>query len=149
VFAVNAGSNDVSSFAIGPHGVNLVGRASSGGTTPISLTTHGDLLYVLNAGGTGNISGLRIRNDGSLGAIAGSSQPLSSSASGPAQIGFDPDGDALVVTEKSTNRIVVYHVTEGLAGEPAAHPSNGMTPFGFAFDRRDDLLVSEAFGGKA
>ena len=47
VFAVNAGSNDVSSLEIGPHGLKLVSKVSSGGTTPISLTTYGDLLYVL------------------------------------------------------------------------------------------------------
>ena len=149
VFAVNAGSNDVSSLEVGPHGLKLVSRVSSGGATPISLTTHGDALYVVNAGGSGNIAGFRILDNGDLRAIAGSSQPLSSSASGPAQIGFDPDGDALVVTEKNTSKIVVYRVTEGLPGEPEAHASHGMTPFGFAFDPREDLLVSEAFGGKA
>ena len=148
VFTVNAGSNDVSSLEIGPHGLKLVSKVSSGGTTPISLTTHGDLLYVVNAGGSGNIAGFRILDNGDLLAIAGSSQPLSSSASGPAQIGFARDGDALIVTEKNTNKIVIYHVTGGLAGAPEVHASHGMTPFGFAIDRRDDLLVSEAFGGK-
>jgi 6-phosphogluconolactonase (cycloisomerase 2 family) len=147
IFAVNAGSNDVSSFEIGPHGIKLLGKVASGGTTPISLTAHGDLLYVVNAGGSGNIAGFKIRPDGSLRAIAGSSQSLSSGASGPAQISFDPDGDSLVVTEKNTNKILVYPVTEGLAGKPRAHASHGVEPFGFAFDRRDDLLVSEAFGG--
>src|SRR5215813_2437905 len=149
LFAVNAGSNDVSSFEVGSHGLRLASRFSSGGTTPISLATHGDLLYVLNAGGSGNIAGFQIRHDGSLEAITGSSQPLSSAASGPAQIGFDRDGDTLVVTEKNTNRIVTYHVTDGRAGAPEVHASHGTTPFGFAFDRGDDLLVSEAFGGKA
>src|SRR5215469_2969342 len=149
LFAVNAGSNDVSSFDVGPHGLRLVSRVSSGGTAPVSLTTHGDLLYVLNSGGSGNIAGFQIRHDGSLEVITGSSQPLSSAASGPAQIGFDRDGDALVVTEKATGKIVVYHVVDGRAGEPEVRASHGLTPFGFAFDRRDDLLVSEAFAGQA
>jgi 6-phosphogluconolactonase (cycloisomerase 2 family) len=149
VFAVNAGSNDISSFEIGPKGLKLVGRVSSGGSTPISLTTHDRLLYVLNSGGAGGIAGFTIRSNGSLEAIHGSSQALSSAAPGPAQIGFDPDGDTLVVTEKNTNRIVVYRVSDGRAGIPEVRPSHGMTPFGFTFDRRGDLLVSEAFGGKA
>jgi 6-phosphogluconolactonase (cycloisomerase 2 family) len=149
LFAVNAGSNEVSSFEIGPWGLKRVSRVASGGATPISLTTHRDLLYVLNAGGSGNIAGFRIHHNGALSPIAGSSQPLSSSTSGPAQIGFDRDGDTLVVTEKNTNRIVVYPVHKDLAGAPEVHASHGMTPFGFAFDRRDDLLVSEAFGGQA
>jgi 6-phosphogluconolactonase (cycloisomerase 2 family) len=149
VFAVNAGSNDVSSFVAGPHELRLVSRVASGGTTPISLTTHGGLLYVLNAAGFANIAGFQIRPDGSLEAIAGSSQPLSAAAPGPAQIGFDRDGEALVVTEKATNRIVAYHVEDGRAGEAEVHASHGATPFGFAFDQRDNLLVSEAFGGLA
>src|SRR5262249_42788016 len=120
LFAVNAGSNDVSSFEIRPHGLKWVSKVSSGGTTPISLTVHDDLLYVLNEGGSGNIAGLRIHHNGALSAIAGSSEPLSSSASGPAQVGFDRDGDSLVVTEKNTNKIVIYHVTDGLAGPPQA-----------------------------
>ena len=61
LLVVNAGSNDVSSFAVGPNGaLTLRGRASSGGTMPISVTIHDDLVYVLNAGGAGNISGLRL-----------------------------------------------------------------------------------------
>jgi 6-phosphogluconolactonase (cycloisomerase 2 family) len=146
LFAVNAGSNDVSSFEISLGGLKLVSRVPSGGTTPISVTTHGDLLYVVNAGDPGNIAGFRIDHNGALSAIAGSSQPLSSSASGPSQIGFDRDGDALVVTERNTNKVVVYHVTQGLAGNPEVHASHGENPFGFAFDRRDDLLIAEAFG---
>jgi 6-phosphogluconolactonase (cycloisomerase 2 family) len=150
LFVVNAGSSDVSSFAVGPQGgLTLIDRVSSGGTTPISLTAHADLLYVLNAGGSGNIAGFRIGEHGHLHAIAGSSQPLTSSTAVPPQIGFDRDGDALVVTEKATNQIVVYPVTAGRAGPPQAHASHGKTPFGFAFDRHDTLLVSEAFGGQA
>jgi 6-phosphogluconolactonase (cycloisomerase 2 family) len=44
--------------------------------------------------------------------------------------------------------IVTYRVRWwGLLGEPEAHESAGQTPFGFAFARRNLLLVSEAFGG--
>src|SRR5947209_15705137 len=52
LFAVNAGSNDVSVFDVGPVGLALASRTASGGTLPISLTVHGHVLYVLNAGGT-------------------------------------------------------------------------------------------------
>src|SRR5213593_3875087 len=53
LFAVNAGSNDVSVFTVGAAGLSLASRTSSGGTLPISLTVHGNELYVLNAGGSG------------------------------------------------------------------------------------------------
>src|SRR5436309_2618024 len=60
LFAVNAGSNDVSVFVVGPTGLSLASQTASGGTLPISLTAHGSLLYVLNAGGAGNISGFSV-----------------------------------------------------------------------------------------
>ena len=59
--AVNAGSNDVSLFAVNGDGsLSLTDRVSSGGTMPISVTISGNLLYALNAGGNGNVSGFAI-----------------------------------------------------------------------------------------
>jgi len=151
LFAVNAGSNQVSVFAVRRDGLDLLDVVDSGGEMPISLTLHGHILYVLNAGGSGNISGFRVRESGKLVALDDSTQPLSNGGTGaspqPAQISFSPDGDLLVVTEKGTNLIDVYQVEDGLAGAPVSHPSAGMTPFGFAFAGRNDLIVSEAFGG--
>jgi VCBS repeat-containing protein len=149
LFAVNAGSDDISAFAVAAAGAELVDRTTSGGTRPISVTVHGNLLYVLNAGGTGNIAGFRIGANGHLTAIAGSSRPLSSATAGAAELAFDNAGESLVVTEKATSRLDVYNVDRGRALGPTVFSSHGMTPFGFAFDRRDTLLVSEAFGGSA
>src|SRR5713226_2181895 len=56
LFVVNAGSNEISSFHVRPHGLSLIDTVDSGGLQPISLTVHGDLLYVLNAGGDGSIT---------------------------------------------------------------------------------------------
>lgn len=151
LFAVNAGSNQVSVFAVKERHLKLIDVVDSNGVQPISLTTHDGLLYVLNAGGSGNISGFRIRENGSLSPLDGSIQPLSNGgageAPGPAQISFSPDGDILVVTEKATNLIDTYEVRDGIASAPVTHTSAGATPFGFAFGRRDHLIVSEAFGG--
>ena len=147
LFAVNAASNDVSAFAITDSGLTLADRVASGGTEPISVTVHDGLLYVVNAGGSGNIAGFAIGLDGRLSPIAGSSRPLSQAAAGPAQIGFDRDGASLLVTEKATSRLVVYPLSAGVPGAPLVHASHGMTPFGFAFSR-GELLVSEAFGGR-
>ena len=68
-------------------------------------------MYVLNAGGAGNIAGFRLEH-GRLSAIANSSRPLSGSAAGPAEISFDPSGRFLVVTEKNTNRLSTYAVDD-------------------------------------
>lgn len=147
LFAVNAGSNDISAFKVRPNGLTLVSKTPSGGTRPVSLTVHDDLLYVLNAGGVNNISGFTIGESGALTPIPDSTKPLSTAATGPAQVEFNRDGELLVVTEKATNKISTYTVVNGIANGPIVRDSNGATPFGFAFDKRDRLIVSEAFGG--
>ena len=150
VFAVNAGSNDISALAVRPAGLELADTEPSGGTRPISLSAHGKLLYVLNAGSPANITGFRVKHDGKLEQLAGSTQPLSGPAVGPAEVAFSPDGDTLVVTEKGTNQIDLFRVgKDGLAGAATTRASEGMTPFGFDFDKRGNLIVSEAFGGAA
>ena len=101
IFAVNAGSNEVSVLSVDRNGLSLVDKKPSGGEQPISVTVHRNLLYVLNAGGSGNITGFKIHHNGSISPIPGSTKPLSSSASGPAQIEFNPNGRVLIVTEKA------------------------------------------------
>ncbi len=126
------------------------GRIASdpAGDHPISVTIHGRLVYVLDDGGAGNIAGFRLDRRGHLDAIAGSDRPLSGAGTGPAQIEFTPQGDALVVTEKATNRILAYKLhRDGTTSGPSVGPSAGTTPFGFAFDRAGHAIVSEATGG--
>jgi VCBS repeat-containing protein len=149
LLVVNAGSNEVSSFEVGDNGaLTLRGKAPSGGTMPISVTIHGNLVYALNAGGTGNISGLRLNADGSLSPIAGSTRGLSASDVGPAEVSFDPSGAWLVVTEKNTNKIDTWRVgSDGLATGRVVNASAGVTPFGFTFTSKGILTVTEAFGG--
>jgi len=148
LFAVNAGSNTVSTFRVEQHGLTLTDQESSRGAEPISLTAYGRLLYVLNGGGAGNITGFDIRTDGTLIPIRRSTRLLSGNAVGPAQVQFSPRGDLLVVTEKATNLIDTWVVgNDGRPHEHAAHQSAGQTPFGFAFDPSSHLIVSEAHGG--
>jgi 6-phosphogluconolactonase (cycloisomerase 2 family) len=153
LFAVNAGSNEISALRSDGTGLSLTDTAPSNGVHTISLTVHGDLLYVLNAGSgssAGNISGFTVGNGGSLTALAGSTRPLSAPAVGPAQVQFSPDGRTLVVTEKGTSLIDTYTVApNGIASGPTAQASSGTTPFGFDFDKRGHLIVSDAFGGGA
>jgi len=150
LFAVNAASNSITSFAVDGASLTRVSTVASGGTLPISLTTHGNLVYVLNAGGTENITGFSVSQNGGLTMLPGSSRPLSGTGVGPAEVGFDPSGSSLVVTEKNTNRIDVFAVgNNGLASAPVVNASAGQTPFGFAFNQQGVLIVSEAFGGGA
>jgi hypothetical protein len=66
LFAVNAGSNQISVLRVRRTGLDLVDLADSGGVRPISLTVHNDLLYVLNEGATPNMTGFTIAGDGTL-----------------------------------------------------------------------------------
>jgi 6-phosphogluconolactonase len=146
LFAVNAGSHSVALFSVHPDGLELKATVASGGVRPISVTVRGNLAYVLNAGGAGNISGFVVGH-GSLTPLADSTRPLGTGSAGPAQVSFTPDGSALVVTEKASSTIDTYAV--GADGRPAAavvSPSAGGTPFGFDFDNRGHLLVSNAAG---
>lgn len=151
LLAVNAGSNDVSAFAVNKDKLTLIGRTPSGGVRPVSIAVDDDLVYVLNAGGSGNVAGFRLSFGGKLTPIANASRPLSGAATtNAAQVGFNREGSTLVVTERATNNIVAFPVDyEGKLGAPVINTSNGRTPFGFEFTRRDTLLVSEAFGGAA
>ncbi len=153
MFAVNAGDGSVSTFVVhSDRTLMLLSKVASGGVRPVSVTTAGDLVYVLNAGGggtAGNIAGFRIYPAG-LGAISSSTRPLSADTTAPAQISFTLDGKVLVVTEKATNVIDTYVVdVDGRAGAPNVQASVGATPFGFAFGANGHLIVSEAFGGTA
>jgi DNA-binding beta-propeller fold protein YncE len=145
LFAVNAASNSVTEFKVNGDRLTWVASAPSGGTTPISLTYRKHVLYVLNAGGAGNIAGFRVSGH-NLTPIAGSVRPLGAGSSGPAQVAFTPDGSALVVTEKASSTIDTYPLDgHDSAGAPIVSPSAGGTPFGFDF-AGGHLLVSEAAG---
>ncbi|MDE2593040.1 MAG: beta-propeller fold lactonase family protein [Burkholderiales bacterium] len=148
IFVVNAHSNTVTTFALHGRDLRLMSVVDSGGLGPVSVTEHEGLVYVLNAQGAGNIAGFR-NHHGTLTPVSGSHGALSASGgTGPAQVGFSSDGDVLVVTEKATNKLVTYRVkADGGVGAPVVTLSAGATPFGFAFDHRDHLIVSEAVGG--
>jgi 6-phosphogluconolactonase len=151
LFAVNAGSNQISVLKIKKKKLTVVDVVDSGGIRPISLALDDHLLYVLHEGGTPNITGFTVGGDGRLTPLAGSTRPLIGGvAADPAQIGFSSDGSLLVVTEKMGNRLNTYTIDDdGLPSAPINNPSNGTTPFGFAFNNSGTLVVSEAFGGAA
>jgi len=149
----NTGSSEISVFAVSPQGLSLTDKVGSGGRMPLSLGLRHNLLYVLNAGGGAsdqdNITGFIFAN-GKLVALPDSTRTLSADNTGPAQVSFSREGDALIVSERLTSVINTFAVgDDGLAGEHKLFRSAGMTPFGFDVGRGNRLFVSEAQGGAA
>jgi 6-phosphogluconolactonase len=146
LLVANAGSDELSLFAVQPDGLRLADRAGSGGTRPTSITSKGALVYVLN-NGTPNISAFTVVGE-KLAPLTDSTRPLSVPDADPAQVSFTLDGRGLIVTERGTNSISSYVIDQlGYAQGPATTKSAGQTPYGFAFASDGALVVSEAFGG--
>jgi 6-phosphogluconolactonase (cycloisomerase 2 family) len=145
LLVINAGSDELSLFAVEPDGLRLAARAPSGGSAPTSVAERAGIVYVLNNGAPG-ISGFALDNGG-LTPLEGSTRTLDPGAD-PAQISFSPDGHTLVITERGTNSISAFPVDErGLAQEPQTIACPGATPYGFDF-ADGSLIVTEAFGGE-
>lgn len=155
LIAVNAGSGSVSTLRVGDDELRLTGTVPSRGLFPSSVTVRGSLVYVLNAGGTGSVSGYRL-HDGRLHPIRGAVADLGLAntavptfITAPAQVGLTPDGRTLVVTTKANNTIVTFPVRrDGTLGAAIVNASTGPVPFSFVFDRAGNLQVQQAGDGR-
>jgi 6-phosphogluconolactonase len=147
LFVVNAGSNSVTTFKLGDKGLVLTSTVASGGTRPISVAENDGVVYVLNAPATdiGNTV-VGFRNEGGVLKPMTDGTRALGDASGPAQVGFDAEGEVLVVSEKNATRLVSYQVRGNgtLATTAEMTPSPGAVPFGFGITKRNVLVVSEA-----
>jgi 6-phosphogluconolactonase len=144
VYAVNAGSDTVTSFRVTADGLAVAGTVASGGTTPTSIDERAGRVYVLNSGGTPNVTAFTAGIDGTLTPIAGGARDLPG-ALGAAEVAAAPDGSTLVVSERLSNRLETLALDDaGRPGAPVVTASSGTVPFGFAFGLRGDVLVSEA-----
>jgi len=142
LIGVNAGSDTVYVFEVNGDHLSLRQVVSSGGAFPASVAVSGDLLYVLNAGGDGNINGFRIAG-GKLHPVHNSTRSLGLGNSNPpnfltspGQVGFTPDGSKLVVTTKgSTSAVDVFamHPNGRPSAAPVVNPSATPVPFAFTF----------------
>ena len=169
VFAVNAGSDTVTSFRETRRGLRRIDTNGSGGDMPEGLAVHDGLLYVLNVntansnGTTGNIHGLRFTPTGQLSTLRGSTQPLANfsppeppasppgGAATPRSISFKPNGRVIVVPELAANMgagaIDTFVIRpNGRARPVTAYPSSGALPFGTAFNSNNKLVVANLEG---
>jgi 6-phosphogluconolactonase (cycloisomerase 2 family) len=106
VLAVNPGSNSIAVLLIDGGRLTPVDGSpfASGGVTPLSVTAHGDLVYVanqaipfMNPDVRPNVTGFRMSAQGRLTPIPGSTVEFPA-GQGPAQVEFSPSGAVLGVT---------------------------------------------------
>jgi 6-phosphogluconolactonase len=163
LFVVNAGSNSITSFRVKPGGgLQKADVKPSGGKFPNSITTHGNVLYVLDSGifpmpgppVPGNVQGFHFNAAGHLTPIKGSNRPLTATVPGLArQVGFNNSGTVLVATllgdptlttPVATASIDTFQISaNGSASQATAHNATTPFPFGFAFDPNGHLIMSQ------
>ena len=153
LYAVNAGSDTVSVFAV--HGTDLTLNqvVSSGGAFPVSVAVRGDVVYVLNAENGASVQGYRVAG-GRLELKKNWNRQLGLPSDGtpqfthtPGQVGFTGDGTQLLVTTKAaSNDVLVYRL--GFDGAPAQTPTvnafPGAVPFAFVDTGRHEIALAQA-----
>lgn len=151
LFAVNAGSNTVTSFRVTGAHLSRLQTVSSGGTFPVSVSAGHGRLYVLNAGGSGHVTGYRITTSGVLTSLPGASRDLGLSndarpefITAPADIAQTGDGDHVVVTTKANNTVDVLNVSAGRLSAPVKNAAASAVPFAVSFDPQGRLAVANA-----
>jgi len=153
VIAVNAGSNTVSVFAVFGDRLKLRQVVRSGGTFPVSVTVHGNYVYVLNALNGGSVYGYRVYR-GKLFPVFGSLRKLGLNPTltpqflnTPGQVSFTPSGSKLLVTTKANgDNVDVFLVRRGgrLSIKPVVNHEPSAEPFGITYDRYGHVVLAEA-----
>jgi 6-phosphogluconolactonase len=144
LLAVNAGSGEISVFRVRQATLALVDVIACGGSEPVAVAQRGNLVYVLNAGGTSNVVGFYLDRNGKLSQIRNSTAFLTTANSGAASLSFSPDGHTLLVTEKATNRIDAFQVhADGTLGPIVVNPAIGPGTFAVLFAPNGAALVAE------
>ena len=143
LFAVNAGSGNLSVFSVNGSNLSLVDKVISGGSEPNAVAQHGNLVYISNVGGSSSVVGFRLDHD-KLTQVPNSTRFLSTNNSGAGGLAFSPDGRFLVVVERLTNDIDVFSVQGDSTLSPiVVNPSAGPGAFSVSFAPDGAALVSE------
>lgn len=154
LYAVNAGSNTISVFAVLGDRLALRQVLSSGGTFPVSIAAKGGLVYVLNGLEGGSLQGFKVQ-EGRLSPIPGSNHALGLPTETPqfthtpGTVVFSPSGTQLIVTTKAAgNDVDVFSVdAQGRLSKAAVVNSLPHTvPFAITFSKQGKLILSESAG---
>ena len=147
LFAVNAGSGDISVFQVFPFfGLQLIDLVPSGGSSPVAIAQWGNLVYVLNSSGSSNVTGFQVDQFGRLSQIPNSTRFLTTNTSGAASIAFSGDGGWLAVTERLTNKIDVFSVQADGTLSPIVTSMSAVPGLFAVLFAQDDIAVAVSTG---
>jgi hypothetical protein len=107
LFAVNAGSASVSEFQVTGNSLKLRSVVSSNGQTPLSVTVHGDLLYVLTGSGS---TASQLPSGETVGANGVAAAPVTTASAGGTPFGFDIDAAGHLLVSEAAGSASSYSV---------------------------------------
>lgn len=141
LLVTNVASGDASVFAVQGAMLEMT-KTVPVGSAPRSVAEHDGLVAVLSTGDA-TIRSFRLV-EGDLVPLEGAARTLSTPDG--AQVGFTPDGRALIATERGGDKLSAFAVgMDGMLGAPRTIDSLGATPYGFAISPTGTLVVTEAF----
>ena len=138
LFAVNAGNNTISSFAIDPTNGNLSLKKvnATAGVFPTSLAFSNGHLYVSFEGGSEKLQAFNVSPDGSLNLIGAYAVPANASNPvSPTQVVLSPNGSNIFIsTGVGSNAVASYAVNaDGTLSSPTLNTSGIVAPFAGTF----------------
>jgi 6-phosphogluconolactonase len=144
LFVANAGSGNVSVFAVEGARLRLFDKFPSGGSTPVSIAQNGNLLYVLNQGAAGSVAGFFRDNAGHFKPIANSTHYLSANDVNGASVSLSPNGQFLVVAERGSGKFDLFPVlADGNLGSVVTTSSPGPGLFDATIAPNGIVLANE------
>jgi 6-phosphogluconolactonase len=149
LFAVNTSTGDLSVFRVRGANLELAQVVSTGGSAPVAVAQHGNLVYVINFAGNSNVVGFQLDETGHLIGIPDSIRYLTATNTGPSSLAFSPDGHFLLVTEKITNNIDVFSVeSDGSLSQPQVTPDPVPGVFDVVFSPDGAALIVQTGGSR-
>ena len=149
LFAVNAGSGTVSVFRVENSRLFLIDEVTAAGSEPVAVAQRGNLVYVLDAGGQGSVTGYRLQFDGTLTQIENSTAFLTpfGGGSGAGSLSISPNGRFLLVTERVANNVDAFPINaDGTLGTEVTTPSLAPEAFAGQFTPSGFAVVAQSSG---
>jgi 6-phosphogluconolactonase (cycloisomerase 2 family) len=154
LIAVNGGSGTITSFRVSGDTLSHA-QVLPAGRFPVSVTSSGSLVYVLDAGGVGAVRGFDESHRwltpmrGSIRRLGLDPTATPQYLNTPGQVSFSPDGAQLIVTTKDNGSdidVFAVKANGSLSAAPVVNAAAEPIPFGFVFDPDGRLVVTEAGG---